>query len=185
MDLATRYINFMQAMYEATGDSSIQTVACKFRALCESNNFRPLLVPDSIHQTAAIDWKGMTHIVPSAPGTSGTSAPDMVSSGPTVVNGHCSRDIGEETKEAKWGVPGLTKNGHIAGLAAQSTVQSVPTDELIKNARKNLPNPMQWTAVQSQMPMQCGYSITCPNNQNGVYAGDGVGGGSSGTGASQ
>ena len=56
--------------------------------------------------------------------------------------------------------------------------QSVPIEDMIKRAQANLPNPMEWAVSLNHMPMKCGYSVTCPNNQNGVYAGDGVGGGS-------
>ena len=69
------------------------------------------------------------------------------------------------------------KNGHVLTkkAARPNAIQSVPLDKMIERAKRNLPNPMQWSVSLNHMPMQCGYSITCPNNQNGVYAGDGAG----------
>lgn len=177
---AIKYLEFMKGLFEATGDSGVVEAAKSFRALCEGNYFRPLMVPDSIRQNAVIDWKGFTHIVPSASNTSGTSAPDVLPDGGNTISGHCTRDIGAETREAKWEVPDLISGGHVAGLGKYKTdvFQSVPIEDMIKRAQANLPNPMEWAVSLNHMPMKCGYSITCPNNQNGVYAGDGVGGGS-------
>ena len=77
-------------------------------------------------------------------------------------------------------VPDLVSGGQVAGLGKYRTdvFQSVSIEDMIKRARANLPNPMEWAVSLNHMPMKCGYSVTCPNNQNGVYAGDGVGGGS-------
>jgi hypothetical protein len=181
---ANKYMEFMKGLYEATGDKSVVDAACAFKALCEANYFRPLLVPDSVRQNAVIDWKGFTHIVPPE---SSTSTPDVLPDGGKTISGHCTRDIGQETKESKWEVPDLMKNGHMAsvGKSRSNAIQSVPLETMIKKARENLPDPMQWTVSLNHMPMKCGYSITCPNNQNGVYAGDGVGGGSEGGGGGE
>lgn len=175
---AIKYLEFMKGLFEATGDRGVVAAAATFRALCEGNYFRPLMVPDSVSQNAVIDWKGLTHIVPSAPNTSGTSAPDVIPDGGTVINGHCSRDIGEETRNAKWQVPDLISGGQVTGLGQCKTdaLQSVPIDKMIEKAKEHLPNPMEWTVNMAKGPMQCGYSITCPRNQNGVYAGDSTGG---------
>ena len=178
MVLAERYMNFLKGLYEATGDESVVQIAGKFKAMCEANYFRPLLVPDSIRQNAVIDWKGLTHQVPYATNTSGTSAPDVLpDGGMTPIAGHCTRDIGEETREAKWEPPDLMKNGHVLAkkTARPNVIQSVPLDKMIERAKRTWPTPMQWSVSLNHMPMQCGYSITCPNNQNGVYAGDGAG----------
>lgn len=177
---AIKYLEFMKGLYEATGDRDVVAVAETFRALCEGDYFRPLMVPDSVRQNAVIDWKGFSHVVPHASNTSGTSAPDVLPDGGNTISGHCTRDIGEETRNEHWEVPDLVSNGQVTGLAKfkSDPLQSVSIDRMIDTAKKHLPNPMQWTVSLNHMPMQCGYSITCPNNQNGVYAGDGVGGGS-------
>ena len=177
---AIKYLEFMKGLFEATGDRGVVAAAETFRALCEGNYFRPLMVPDSIRQNAVIDWKGFTHIVPSASNTSGTSAPDVLPDGGNTISGHCTRDIGAETREAKWEVPDLISGGQVTGLGKYKTdvFQSVPIEDMIERAQAILPNPMEWALSLNHMPMKCGYSITCPNNQNGVYAGDGVGGGS-------
>jgi hypothetical protein len=176
---AIKYLEFMKGLFEATGDRGVVEAAETFRALCEGNFFRPLMVPDSVRQNAVIDWKGFTHVVPNAANTSGTSAPDVLPDGGVSVSGHCTRDIGEETRNAKWNVPDLISGGQVTGLNKykSAALQSVPIDQMIKRAKEHLPNPMQWNLNLTRMPMQCGYSVTCPNNQNGVYAGDGAGGG--------
>jgi hypothetical protein len=183
---AIKYLEFMKGLFEATGDRGVVAAAETFRAMCEGNYFRQLMVPDSVRQNSVIDWKGLTHIVPSATSTSGTSAPDVLPDGGNLVNGHCTRDIGEETRNAKWQVPDLISGGQVTGLGKckSGAIQSVPIDQMIKNAKEHLPNPMQWTVSLNHMPMQCGYSVTCPNNQNGVYAGDSSGA-ESGSGGTQ
>ena len=182
---AVKYLEFMKGLFEATGDRGVIDAAEKFRALCEGDYFRPLMVPDSVRQNAVIDWKGITHIVPHAANTSGTSAPDVLPDGGNTISGHCTRDIGEETRNAKWKTPDLVSNGQVTGLGKyrSDAIQSVSIDKMIETAKRHLPNPMQWTVSLNHMPIQCGYSVTCPNNQNGVYAGDGIGGGGSGGGA--
>lgn len=180
---AIKYLEFMKCLYEATGDRGVIDAAESFKSLCEGNYFRPLMVPDSVRQNAVIDWKGFTHMVPNAANTSGTSAPDVLPDGGKTISGHCTRDIGEETRSAHWEVPDLVSNGHVTGLNKfkSDPLQSVSIDKMIDTAKRHLPNPMQWTVSLNHMPMKCGYSVTCPNNQNGVYAGDSGTGDAGGT----
>ena len=69
---AIKYLEFMKGLFEATGDRGVVEAAETFRALCEGNFFRPLMVPDSVGSDVS-DQNGSPMIYPSATEEDGTT----------------------------------------------------------------------------------------------------------------
>lgn len=168
---AHRYMEFLRSMFESTNDATVKDAARIFKAMYESGAFRPLAPPkDSLSQNAVYSWSNFFKQVPTALGTSGTSAPDAAPDRLAGTNSRATRDPNETAKE-DWTLPDFAN--------FRSPKQSISTKKLIERAQQNLPSPMMMSAPYCTMPMRCGYTITAPNNGNGVdvgYAGGSNGG---------
>lgn len=164
---ADKFLKFLDDM----PDSAIVESARQLYKSIFENNFRPLTVPDSMHQSSPfMDYKGMMKQVGTA---NGTSAPDNLGVD-KIQNtlGRCTRDTGEETRNSKWSVPKLMTN---------SVKTSKPIKDMIKMANEHLPNPMVMGVPYSTQPMVTGFTVN--SNWTNKYT-NGVDVGSAGGGAS-
>lgn len=181
-------LSFMRDMYRKTGSPAVLEAARAYRRI-----FMEQALPASAtRQTPAIDYKGFMHTVAHAP--AGTNQPDVCPAQVnTIINGTCTRDTGEETAKQKWEPPEFAQftPGELNAELLHGRVGPTPkpenfndynrktNEQLQKNGKKNQQDKAYLGVPDSTMPACCGFTITNPRYQQGVYAGD-AGGASGG-----